>query len=65
MKDGVLVAGGVAAQTAQAVENVKAQLATIGAAPVLRSSPAEFSRFIDSEIGKWRKVISEAKIPQQ
>ena len=31
MKDGALVAGGVAAQTAQAVENLTAQLATMGA----------------------------------
>ncbi len=31
MKDGVLVAGGVAEQTAQAVVNLKAQLATMGA----------------------------------
>ena len=31
MKDGALVPGGVAAQTAQAVENLKAQLASMGA----------------------------------
>ena len=31
MKDGALVAGGVAAQTAQAVTNLKAQLQTVGA----------------------------------
>ena len=31
MKDGALVDGGVAAQTAQAVENLKAQLATMDA----------------------------------
>jgi len=31
MKDGALVAGGVAAQTAQAVVNLKAQLQTVGA----------------------------------
>ena len=31
MKDGVVVEGGVAGQTAQAVANVKAQLATVGA----------------------------------
>ena len=31
IKDGALVAGGVAAQTAQAVENLKAQLASMGA----------------------------------
>ena len=31
MKDGALVNGGVAAQTAQAVENLKAQLASVGA----------------------------------
>jgi 2-iminobutanoate/2-iminopropanoate deaminase len=31
LKDGALVEGGVAAQTAQAVENLKAQLATVGA----------------------------------
>lgn len=31
MKDGALVSGGVAAQTAQAVENLKAQLASMGA----------------------------------
>lgn len=31
MKDGAIVAGGVRAQTAQAVENLKAQLATVGA----------------------------------
>ena len=31
MKDGALVAGGVAAQTAQSVENLKAQLASMGA----------------------------------
>ncbi len=31
IKDGVLVDGGVAGQTAQAVENLKAQLATVGA----------------------------------
>lgn len=31
LKDGALVDGGVAAQTAQAVENVKAQLASMGA----------------------------------
>lgn len=31
LRDGALVPGGVAAQTAQAVENVKAQLATVGA----------------------------------
>jgi 2-iminobutanoate/2-iminopropanoate deaminase len=31
MKDGELVAGGVAAQTAQAVVNLKAQLASMGA----------------------------------
>src|SRR5687767_3950984 len=31
MKDGSLVEGGVAAQTTQAVANVKAQLATMGA----------------------------------
>ena len=31
LKDGVLVDGGVAAQTAQAVENLKAQLATMDA----------------------------------
>jgi 2-iminobutanoate/2-iminopropanoate deaminase len=31
VKDGSLVPGGVAAQTAQAVENLKAQLATMGA----------------------------------
>ncbi len=30
-KDGVLVDGGVSAQTSQAVENLKAQLATVGA----------------------------------
>lgn len=31
MKDGALVPGGVSAQTAQAVENLKAQLASVGA----------------------------------
>lgn len=31
VKDGVLVAGGVAAQTAQAVENLAGQLASMGA----------------------------------
>jgi 2-iminobutanoate/2-iminopropanoate deaminase len=31
MKDGTLVEGGVSAQTAQAVENLKAQLASLGA----------------------------------
>lgn len=31
LKDGSIVGGGVAAQTAQVVENVKAQLATVGA----------------------------------
>jgi 2-iminobutanoate/2-iminopropanoate deaminase len=31
MKDGAIVMGGVAAQTAQAVENLKGQLATMGA----------------------------------
>ena len=31
MKDGVLVGGGVAAQTAQAVDNLKSQLASVGA----------------------------------
>jgi 2-iminobutanoate/2-iminopropanoate deaminase len=31
LKDGALVPGGVAAQTAQAVENLKAQLASMGA----------------------------------
>ena len=31
IKDGELVAGGVAAQTKQAVENLKAQLASVGA----------------------------------
>lgn len=31
MKDGALVAGGVAAQTAQAIENLKGQLASVGA----------------------------------
>ncbi len=31
LKDGVLVEGGVAAQTAQAVENLKGQLASMGA----------------------------------
>lgn len=31
MKDGALVSGGVAAQTTQAVENLKAQLASMGA----------------------------------
>lgn len=31
MKDGALAAGGVAAQTAQAVQNLAAQLATMGA----------------------------------
>ena len=31
MNDGVLVAGGVAAQTAQAVENLRGQLASMGA----------------------------------
>ena len=31
MKDGALVDGGVAGQTRQAVENLKAQLATVGA----------------------------------
>jgi 2-iminobutanoate/2-iminopropanoate deaminase len=31
LKDGVLVDGGVLAQTAQAVENLKAQLASLGA----------------------------------
>jgi 2-iminobutanoate/2-iminopropanoate deaminase len=31
IKDGALVDGGVAGQTAQAVENLKAQLATVGA----------------------------------
>lgn len=31
MRDGALVPGGVSAQTAQAVENLKAQLATVGA----------------------------------
>jgi len=31
MKDGALVPGGVTAQTRQAVENLKAQLATMGA----------------------------------
>lgn len=31
LKDGAIVPGGVAAQTAQAVENLKAQLATMGA----------------------------------
>ena len=31
LKDGVLVEGGVKAQTAQVVENLKAQLATVGA----------------------------------
>lgn len=31
IKDGALVEGGVAGQTAQAVENLKAQLATVGA----------------------------------
>ena len=31
MKDGVLVEGGVAAQTAQAVENLKGHLASMGA----------------------------------
>ncbi len=31
MKDGALVKGGVAAQTAQAIVNLKAQLATMGA----------------------------------
>ncbi len=31
IKDGALVEGGVAAQTAQAVENLKAQLASVGA----------------------------------
>lgn len=31
LRDGALVVGGVAAQTAQAVENLKAQLASVGA----------------------------------
>ena len=31
LKDGAIVSGGPAAQTAQAVENLKAQLATVGA----------------------------------
>lgn len=31
MKDGAIVPGGVSAQTTQAVENLKAQLATVGA----------------------------------
>ena len=31
MQDGTLVSGGVAAQTAKAVENLKAQLASVGA----------------------------------
>lgn len=31
MRDGALVSGGVAAQTAQAVENLKTQLASVGA----------------------------------
>ncbi len=31
MRDGALVEGGVAAQTARAIENVAAQLATVGA----------------------------------
>lgn len=31
LKDGEIVAGGVAAQTAQVVDNVRAQLATVGA----------------------------------
>ncbi len=31
IKDGALVEGGVAAQTAQAVENLRSQLATVGA----------------------------------
>lgn len=46
-------------------DKVRQRLATVGAAPVLDSSPTRFAGFIDDEIAKWRAVIHRANIPQQ
>jgi tripartite-type tricarboxylate transporter receptor subunit TctC len=41
---------------------VKAQLLELGVVPGGESS-AEFADYVKAEVAKWRKVITEAKIP--
>jgi tripartite-type tricarboxylate transporter receptor subunit TctC len=41
---------------------VKAQLLELGVVPG-GESPAEFADYVKAEVAKWRKVITEAKIP--
>jgi len=41
---------------------VKAQLLELGVVPSGESS-AEFADYVKAEVAKWRKVITEAKIP--
>jgi len=42
-------------------QEIKDHFAAIGAEP-LTSTPAEFGRFIASELAKWSKVIREAGV---
>jgi tripartite-type tricarboxylate transporter receptor subunit TctC len=51
----------IAALVAQ--PEVKAKLLALGFAPIA-NTPQEFAKSIDSDLKKWRKVISDAKIPQ-
>ncbi len=45
------------------LQDVQDKLLAIGLEPG-GMSPAEFAAYIKDDIAKWKKVISEAKIPQ-
>ncbi len=44
------------------MEDIKKQLAAVGASPATSASPDEFSAYLRSEIDTWRKVIKRAGI---
>jgi len=46
-------------------EEIKKQLAAVGAAPTPSASPDEFRSYLQSEINTWRKVIKQAGITAQ
>jgi len=46
-------------------EEIKKQLAAVGATPAPSASPDEFRSYLQSEINTWRKVIKQAGITAQ